>query len=78
MPDHPTFPCPKCSRPLPADGEIAFAGVTIPTYCCPERVTRRSFMGKPMELPLMFIVGPDGKPNDPADPDGAIDLTQYD
>jgi|GEM_PF-2642736 len=77
MPAHPTIPCPKCSRPLPADGEIACGGATIATYCCPECVTRRKFMGEMMELPLMFIVGPDGRAYDPADPDGAIDLTEY-
>jgi hypothetical protein len=31
-----------------------------------------------MDLPLTFILGPDGRPFDPADPDGEIDLTKYD
>lgn len=74
---HPVVRCPKCDRELPADGEISFAGMVIPTYCCPECVTRTTFMGEKMELPLMFIIGPDGRPYDPGNPDGEIDLTAY-
>lgn len=74
---YPIVPCPKCGRSLPADGEITFEGATFPSYCCPECVVRREFMGEMMEFPLMFIIGPDGEPFDPAAPDGKIDLTEY-
>jgi hypothetical protein len=71
----PPIPCPKCGRALPL--AIVFGGATIPVYCCPECVTRKEFTGERMELPLIFILGPDGKPCDPADPEGEIDLRQY-
>jgi hypothetical protein len=73
---YPNVACPKCGRTLAADGEITFAGVVLPVYCCPECVTRTDFMGERMELPLMFIIGPDGRAYDPANPDGQIDLTK--
>jgi hypothetical protein len=77
MTPYPTIPCPKCSRQLPADGEISVGEAVIPVYARPECVTRRAVFGETMELPLMFIIGLDGQPYDPADPDGRIDLTQY-
>jgi hypothetical protein len=63
---------------LAAEGELAvFHGVTQ-VYSCPECVIRpMSGLCAGMELPLMFVLGPDGEPYDPADPDGRIDLTQY-
>jgi hypothetical protein len=76
--DYPVIPCPKCGRELPAAGEMSFGGATIPVYTCPECVIRTTFMDERMELPLVFIIGPDGKPCDPASPDGKIDLTDSD
>ena len=78
MSDYPIIPCPKCGRALSADGEISFGSAATAVYSCPECVTRTDFLGEKMELPLTFIIGPDGKPCDPAAPDGAIDLTEYD
>jgi endogenous inhibitor of DNA gyrase (YacG/DUF329 family) len=75
---YPTVSCPKCGRQLPADGEVSFGGSTLPVYSCPECVTRTTFMGERMELPLTFLIGPDGKAYDPANPGGEIDLTEYD
>ena len=74
---HPTVRCPKCSRRLQADGEITSAEQTIPVYVCPECLIRTTFMGQAMEMPLMFVIGPDGRAIDPANPDGEIDLTAY-
>ena len=62
---------------LAAEGELSFGGATIPVYSCPECVTRTTVLGERMELPLTFVIGPGGKPYDPARPDGEIDLTQY-
>jgi len=62
---------------LPPGGEISLGAATIPVYQCPECVTRTTFLGEPMELPLTFIIGPDGNPYDPVNPDGEIDLTKY-
>jgi hypothetical protein len=74
---YPKVECPKCGRLLPPDGEVTFRGAVIPTYCCPECVTRTTLMGESMELPLIFILGPDGRAFEPADPDGELDLTAY-
>jgi hypothetical protein len=77
MADRHTIPCPKCTRLLHADGELLFGGAVVPVYQCPECVARNTVMGEEMELPLTFIIGPDGKAYDPANPDGEIDLTKY-
>jgi hypothetical protein len=77
MPSYPNVKCPKCGRQLAAEGELSFGGAALPVYSCPECVTRTVFPGERMELPLTFVIGPDGRAYDPANPDGEIDLTQY-
>jgi hypothetical protein len=77
MNKYPTIPCPKCSRLIPADGELSVGEAVIPVYSCPECFTPRELAGEVMELPLTFIIGADGKPYDPGDPDGEIDLPEY-
>ena len=74
---YPFVKCPKCNRELAADGEMQIGDVCLPTYQCPECVTRTKFLGETLELPLTFMIGPDGRAFDPADPDGEIDLTRY-
>lgn len=56
---------------------MSFGGSAAPVYSCPECVTRTTFLGERMELPLTFLIGPDGKACEPANPDGEIDLTRY-
>ena len=74
---HPSVNCPKCGRLVAPQGEVTVRGAVLPLYCCPECLTRRTFMGDFMETGLVFLVGPDGKPFDPVNPDGEIDLTRY-
>ena len=73
-----TVNCPKCGRRLPPDGELAVGPIAIPFYVCPECIVRMPVVGGEMELPLMFIVGPNGEAINPDDPEGEIDLTPYD
>jgi hypothetical protein len=75
----PSANCPKCGRALAPDGEFSVnGGPAIPYYQCPECVTRANFLGDRVEFPLTFVIGPDGKAYDPGNPDGAIDMTEYD
>jgi hypothetical protein len=74
---HRSVSCPKCGRALKADGEVAVDLQTVPVYVCPECVTRWSFLGRTMEMPLTFIVRADGRAVDPYDPEGGFDLRPY-
>jgi hypothetical protein len=74
---YPKVNCPKCGRLLPASRDVTCGGRSFPFYTCPECVTRTTFMGAPAELSLTFLVGPDGRPTDPARPGGEIDMTPY-
>jgi hypothetical protein len=69
--------CPKCGRRLPAAGELSVEDVAVPVYSCPECVTRATFAGEEVELPLTFILGPGGRPFDLAHPGDDIDLKPY-
>jgi hypothetical protein len=74
---HRSINCPKCGRALSVHGEVTVRHLTMPMYCCPECVTRRTLMGEFTESPLVFLIGPDGQPFDPVNPDGEIDLRPY-
>ena len=87
--DYPVVPCPRCGRMLKAEGELTMPGVYIgpvhddnafcvPAYQCDHCIIRRQPFGpgtEPLEMNLTFIIGPDGKPFDPLEPDGEIDLS---
>jgi DNA-directed RNA polymerase subunit RPC12/RpoP len=75
--DYPDVACPKCGRRLPADGELSLFGLVLPVYQCSECVSRNTVLGETMEVALTFVIGPDGKPYDPTQPDGQTDLTRY-
>ena len=47
-------------------------GGLLPVYSCPVCTVAASMFGEAMALPLTFAVGPDGKPFDPATPDGEL------
>lgn len=68
------FPCPKCNRNLIAAGVMTVDGERLPTFSCDECLMSVDFGGEAMELPLTFVVGADGKPFDPASPDGRLNL----
>ena len=71
--------CPKCGRVLAAAGELSLGEIAVAVYSCPECLTRATFAGERVELPLTFILGPGGRPVDLAHPDDdAIDFTPYD
>jgi hypothetical protein len=72
--DLPRFPCPKCNRKLEASGTILVDGVEIPLpmYQCDECLVNVELAGETVELALTFCVGTDGKPFDPAAPDGKL------
>jgi hypothetical protein len=74
---HPTTECPKCGRILLALGEVMFHNELMPLYGCPECITRRRVKGTVVELPLTFLITPQGHPLDPANPNGEVDCTQY-
>ena len=73
----PTVNCPKCRRPLRPDCHLLIDGVAVPVYVCPECLTRGSFLGQPVDMPLTFVLNAAGRPVDPADPDQELDLTPY-
>jgi hypothetical protein len=68
-----THPCPRCSRPLPACGELFLTredGTRIArtVYSCGVCLVLREVFGEKREMALSFILGPDGQPMDPTDP----------
>lgn len=69
-----SFPCPKCQRILQPEGVIEAFGEKWLSYQCPECIACVDFMGEKMELPLSFCIGKDGKPFDPATPDGSLPI----
>lgn len=64
-----TFPCPKCGRTLHQSGEAVVEGESFPTFSCDECIDHVDFGGEPLELPLTFCVGRDGRAFDAADPE---------
>jgi len=69
-----TFPCPKCGRKLPKSGEATVAGQSFPVFQCDECLAQVEMFGEPVEVALTFAVGRDGKPFDPATPDGSLPI----
>ncbi|HKQ49466.1 MAG TPA: hypothetical protein VJZ71_15450 [Phycisphaerae bacterium] len=70
----PTHPCPKCGRQLNQSGEAAVDERVYPIYQCDECIVVTEFMGRTIEMALTFALGDDGKPFDPASPDGHLSL----
>jgi len=68
------IPCPKCGRSLAPDGEAVLGDQVFPVYSCDECVMTVEMFGETMELPLTFALDADGKPFDPASPDGKLQL----
>jgi hypothetical protein len=68
------FPCPKCGRVLKQSGEVICAGVgeTVPVFQCDECLVQTDFLGEKVEIALTFALDKDGKPFDPASPDGSL------
>ena len=67
-----TYPCPGCGELLLQTGEVVIDGrVTLPTFQCDRCVVTRPMFG---EMALTFMLGEDGKPFDPCDPDGIVRL----
>jgi hypothetical protein len=59
------------------EADVSIAGgqvLSVPVYQCDECIVEVDFMGEKMELDLTFAVGPDGKPFDPADPEGKLPI----
>jgi hypothetical protein len=67
-----THPCPKCSRILPQSGEAVVDDRSYPVYQCDECLMTADVCGENMEIALTFAIGDDGKPFDPATPDGRL------
>jgi hypothetical protein len=65
-------PCPKCGRPLEPSGTVTTGDRELPVYQCDECLVMTTLFGEPVETALTFCVGPDGKPFDPATPDGRL------
>lgn len=63
---HPTFPCPRCSAPLEAAGELDFEGQTYPVYQCDACIVPRELFGVVEPLPMTFYVK-DGVARNPDD-----------
>jgi hypothetical protein len=68
------FPCPKCGRSLVKSGEAVVADQTFPIFQCDECVADVEMFGEKVETALTFAVGADGKPFDPAAPDGSLPI----
>ena len=64
--------CPKCGRKLRASGVLDFDGRELPTYQCDECLRVVEFLGERQEVALTFVLGEDGRPFDPADPDADL------
>jgi hypothetical protein len=69
-----TIKCPKCGRPLQAEGEAFVDDERFPVFSCPECIMNVSMFGKPVALPLTFCLDAEGRPFDPAAPDGRLSL----
>ena len=73
----PTYPCPKCGRMLRPEGEVTISATTdarppLPVYSCDECIMVSKVFDEEMELPLSFCVDKEGRPFDPASPDGEL------
>lgn len=55
MPYQP-FPCPKCSAPLEASGELDFEGRTYAVYQCDACLVPRELFGQVSPMPMTFYV----------------------
>lgn len=62
----PVYHCPRCSAELEAAGDVDGS----PVYQCDRCTVNREIFGLPVEVALTFLVGPDGRPVEPADPTG--------
>ena len=74
-----TVPCPKCGRPLAPAGEVTVrippcGEQTFPTYQCDECLRTVQMFGEPVEIALTFCVDEQGRPFDPAEPDGKLTI----
>lgn len=63
--------CPKCTRMLQQSGEVTIDEDTYPIYQCDECLVNDPTFG---EVALTFAIGRDGKPFDPATPDGSLPI----
>jgi hypothetical protein len=62
---------------LSAGGEVEVGGSIRQVYHCRNCVIHTKVAGMTMELPLAFIVGPDGSPVQPTAPHDRLDLKLY-
>jgi hypothetical protein len=70
MPQDETVPCPKCKRPLAQVGEVVVNGHAYPVYQSDNDDCAVPWTVGDSVFPTAytFIIGPDGKPHDPAAP----------
>ncbi len=75
-----THPCPKCGRPLEPSGETTTSDDSgrilerFTVYQCDECLVHEELFGERTEMALTFVLGRDGMPRDPADPDKPLNL----
>jgi hypothetical protein len=67
-----TFPCPRCSKPLSPEGTLSIDGLECPLYQCDVCTVPWNFGGETFAAAYTFVVGPDGRPFDPAADDDAV------
>jgi hypothetical protein len=65
-------PCPKCGRLLPQSGDTTVEDQTFPVFQCDECLTTVDIGGAPFEIALTFALDDQGRPFDPASPDGSL------
>jgi len=69
-----TVPCPKCGRPLAPAGELTVGDRIFPSYQCDECLMQVEMFGTRQEVALTFCVDAQGRPFDPATPDGKLPI----
>lgn len=65
-------PCPRCGRQLEQTGTVTCEGDETPVYQCDDCIVRVNFGGKTMDGNLTFCLDKQGRPFDPASPDGSL------
>lgn len=76
LPD--TFPCPRCGRELERNGVLSVEGHAVPLavfqcdHCRQPYDAEEARRPDPLMVHLTFVVGPDGRPFDPADPEADL------